>query len=298
MISMKRKKYALVTGGGRGIGKGIALRLGKEGYNVALTYRNSKEGAAEVQGNLISMGSDTEIFYADMSDLAQVNSAFDEYEKHYPYLDLLVNNAGVTMCRPFLETTPDLFDTVVNTDLRGVFFMAQRAAKYMIKQNCEGCIVNISSNQGIANFNNCSVYGSIKTAVTKLTKHMAMELGRYNIRVNSIAPGMVDTGWWARHPQNPERSRRREKHEAFMPLGSYAVPNQIAGIAVFLASDDAIYITGEEIVADGGARLPVNFDVPADWLPDSVTDRPESILKKHQKYLNELIKYPKEKEND
>ena len=280
---MERKKYALVTGGGRGIGQGIALRLGKEGYNVAITYRNSKEGALDVRERLREMGSDTEIFHADMSDLNQVNAAFDEYEKRYEYLDLLVNNAGVTMGSSFLETTPELFDAVVNTDLRGVYFMAQRGAKYMIRQKIEGCIINISSNQGIANFNHHSVYGSIKSAVTKLTKHMAMELSRYNIRVNSIAPGLVDTsGWGERHLNNPERRKYMDKRNAVIPLGSYAVPDQVAGIAVFLASDDAIYMTGSEIVADGGARLPVIMDIPAEWLPDSVLERPESILIKNR----------------
>lgn len=278
---MERKKYALVTGGGRGIGRGIALRLGKEGYNVAITYRNSEEGALEVQKSLKEMGSETEIFYADMSNLMQVNAAFDEYEKHYQYLDLLVNNAGVTMCSPFLKTTPELFDAVVNTDLRGVFFMAQRAAKYMINQNCEGCIINISSNQGTANFINSSVYGSIKSAVTKLTKHMAMELSRYNIRVNSIAPGLVDvSGMSSPNNKNHWKDKYAKKYETVIPLGSWATPEQVAGIVVFLASDDAIYITGEEIIADGGAKLPVMMDLPADWIPDSLPERAESILKR------------------
>ena len=272
---MERKKYALVTGGGRGIGRAIALRLGQEGYHVAVTYRNSEEGALQVKKSLTEMGSDTEIFRADMSDLAQVNAAFDGYEKHYKYLDLLVNNAGVTMGGSFLETTPELFDAVVNTDLRGVFFMAQRAAEYMIRQNCEGCIINISSNQGIANFNGHSVYGSIKAAVTKLTKHMAMELSRYNIRVNSIAPGLVDV-----RGLDHKKNSYSKKYETVIPLGSWACPEQVAGIAVFLASDDAIYITGEEIVADGGARLPVMMDLPAEWIPDSV--RPDSILIKQR----------------
>ena len=278
---MERKKYALVTGGGRGIGKGIALRLGQEGYNVAITYRNSQEGALEVQQKLREMGSDTEIFRADMSDIAQVNAAFDEYEKRYQYIDLLVNNAGVTMASSFLDTTPELFDTVVNTDLRGVFFMAQRAAKYMIKQHCEGCIINISSNQGCTQFDNFSVYGSVKTAVTKLTRHMAMELSKYNIRVNSLAPGVVDTGWMEKS-RNTERYKRYMKYDALTPLGSYAIPSQVAGIIVFLASDDAIYITGEEIVADGGARLPVIMDVPAEWVPSPAPDKPESILIKNR----------------
>ncbi|MCL1859604.1 MAG: SDR family oxidoreductase [Oscillospiraceae bacterium] len=271
---MERKKYALVTGGGRGIGRGIALRLGKEGYNVAITYRNSAEGALEVQKNLKAMGSETEIFRADMSDLAQVNAAFDEYEKRYQYLDLLVNNAGVTMGSSFLKATPELFDTVVNTDLRGVFFMGQRAAKYMIKQNCEGCIINIASNQGTANFNHHSVYGSIKAAVIKLTKHMAMELSAHNIRVNCLSPGLVDVHGLKNNP----KSKYAKKYETVIPLGSYAVPEQVAGIIVFLASDDAVYITGEEIIADGGAKLPVMMDLPPDWIPDSLPDRIKSIL--------------------
>ena len=273
---MERKKYALVTGGGRGIGEGIALRLGKEGYNVAITYRNSEEGAREVQKQLQDMGSDTQIFKADMSDLEQINAAFDGYEKHYDYLDLLVNNAGVTMGSPFLETTPELFDTVVNTDLRGPYFMAQRAAKYMIKKDCEGSIINIASNQGTSNFVNCSVYGSTKAALIKLTKHMALELSRYNIRVNTLSPGLVDTGYMKRHG----KSNNAKKYETVIPLGHWAVPAQVAGIVVFLASDDAIYITGEEIIADGGAKLPVLMDIPADWTAN-LPDRPESILLKN-----------------
>jgi len=279
MDNIKRKKYALVTGGGRGIGRAIALRLGKEGYNVAITYRNSKDGALEVRKKLIETGSETEIFYADMSDLSQVNNAFDEYEKHYQYLDLLVNNAGVTLGNTFLETTPEMFDTIVNTDFRGVYFMAQRAAKYMIKQNCEGNIINISSNQGTANFVNCSVYGSIKAAVTKLTKHMALELSRYNIRVNALSPGLVDVhGMGINNPSKPGRSRYAKKFETVIPLGNWAIPDQVAGIVVFLASDDAIYITGEEIIADGGAKLPVMMDLPPDWIPESLTRAMPSIL--------------------
>ena len=278
---MERKKYALVTGGGRGIGRAIALRLAKAGYNVAITYRNSKEGALELQKKLLDMGSNTEIFYADMSNLDELNAAFDAYEAHYPYLDLLVNNAGVTMCAPFLETAPELFEQVVNTDLRGVFFMAQRAAKYMIKQECEGCIVNISSNQAIAHFDGCSVYGSAKAAVAKLTKHMALELGRYNIRLNAVAPGLVDTGW-LENPKNRGSDRHKRKYRNVIPLGSYAVPEQVAGIVAFLASDDAIYITGSQIVADGGAELPVIMDLPHEWLPEVLPERRKSILEKNR----------------
>ena len=276
---MKRKKYALVTGGGRGIGEGIALRLGKESYNVAITYRNSEDGALEVQKQLQEMGSDTQIFKADMSVIGQIDAAFDEYEKHYNYLDLLVNNAGVTMSSPFLETTPELFDAVVNTDLRGPYFMAQRAAKYMIKKDCEGSIINIASNQGTANFINSSVYGSVKAGLIKLTKHMALELSRYNIRVNTLSPGLVDIGNLGKYLNKPENSKHKNKFETVIPLGCWAVPEQVAGIVVFLASDDAIYITGEEIIADGGAKLPVLMDLPADQLPDS--DRKKSILIKN-----------------
>jgi len=281
MNGMERKKYALVTGGGRGIGEAIALRLGKEGYNVALTYRNSETGAREVQRKLRELGSETEIFRADTSDLVQLNAAFDEYEKSCEHLDLLVNNAGVTLSASFLETTPELFDAVANTNLRGVYFMAQRAAKYMIKQGCEGSIINISSVQGSANFNNHSVYGSVKAAVTKLTRHIALELSAFNIRVNALSPGMVNVGGWFNNPDNPEVRKHIKKHETVIPLGSWACPEQVAGIIAFLASDDAIYITGEEIIADGGARLPVIMDTPAGWIPD-LPDRAKSILIKQR----------------
>ena len=279
---MQRKKYALVTGGGRGIGRAIALRLGKEGYNVALTYRNSAAGALEVQQALRDIGSETEIIKADMSELAQVGAAFGEYERRYNYLDLLVNNAGVTLGAPFLETTPELFDAVVNTNFRGAFFMAQRAAKYMIKQKCEGCIVNISSNQGGAVFVNHSVYGSAKAALTKLTKHMAMELGRYNIRVNALSPGLVDVRDLEGASGDPRRGKWVKKYETVIPLGSWACPEQVAGIVVFLASDDAVYITGEEITADGGARLPVMMDLPAGWIPEPAPERERSVLLKRR----------------
>lgn len=283
----KEKKYALVTGGGRGIGRAIALRLGEEGYNVALTYRNSKEGAAEVKERLLAMGSKTEIFYADTSDISQINAAFDEYEKFCPQIDLLVNNAGVTLGSTFLKTTPELFETVINTDLRGVFFMAQRAAKYMIKQNSEGCIINIASNQGSANFYGNSAYGSAKAAVIKLTRHMALELSEYNIRVNVISPGLVDSGGWAKRAEADEKGRHTNKFKAAIPLGSWASPEQIAGIAAFLASDDAVYITGEEIIADGGARLPVLMDLSPDWIPEeAVKNKPKSILVKNREEKN------------
>lgn len=283
----KTKKYALVTGGGRGIGRGIALRLGREGYNVALTYRNSKEGALEAKEQLSAMGSDTEVFFADMSDISQINAAFDEYEKYYPHIDLLVNNAGVTMGSPFLETTPELFETVINTDLRGVFFMAQRAAKYMIIKSREGCIINIASNQGSANFIGNSVYGSAKAAVIKLTRHMAIELSRYNIRVNVLSPGLVDSNGWAKRMENDKESRHARKFKTAIPLGSWASPEQIAGIVAFLASNDAIYITGEEIIADGGARLPVLMDLPPEWIPENaINNEHESILIKHRRENN------------
>ena len=268
----ERKKYALVTGGGRGIGAAVALRLGKEGYNVAVTYRDSESGAREVQQQLRAMGSDCGIFRADMSDLAQVNAAFDIYESRYAYLDLLVNNAGVTIGSPFLETTPELFDAVVNTDLRGPYFMAQRAAKHMIARNTEGSIINISSNQGTANFINYSVYGSIKAALTKLTKHMALELAQHNIRVNALSPGLVDVFGMG--------GEAAKKYKTVIPLGHWAVPEQVAGIVAFLASDDAIYVTGEELIADGGAKLPVMMDTPSSWIPES--GRGESILTKRR----------------
>ena len=280
---MERKKYALVTGAGRGIGEAIARRLGQDGYNVAFTYRSSVDGALALQKELNDMGSDCQIYRADMSVLDEVMAAFDSYESHYEYLDVLVNNAGVTIGGPFLEATQERFDFCLNTDLRGPYFMSQRGAKMMIRTGSEGVIVNVASNQGLTCFDNASIYGSVKAGLIKLTRHMALELGRYNIRVNSLCPGYVDTRWneparQGRHP-GTQSSETRRKFWNLIPLGSNARPDQVAGTVAFLASDDAIYITGSEIVADGGARLQARLDLPGDLFPDSVLDGPESIVR-------------------
>jgi NAD(P)-dependent dehydrogenase (short-subunit alcohol dehydrogenase family) len=278
---MDRQKYAFITGGGRGIGRAVVRRMAKEGYNVAFTYRNSEEGAKALQKELIAEGNDCRIFRADMSVLEDVFAAFDFYEKNYELIDLLVNNAGITVGGPFLDEELTKLDYCLGADLRAPFFMCQRAAKMMIRAGRAGVIVNVASNQGLTCFNHSSIYGSVKAGLIKLTRQMALELGRYNIRVNSLCPGYVDSYYTDR---TPEKRRQMEsdaalkKQQALIPLGSFARPEQVAGTVAFLASDDAVYITGSEIVADGGARLQARMGLPDGYFPDGVLDGPPSVV--------------------
>ncbi len=262
----KKKKYALVTGGGRGIGRAVALRLAQEGYQVAITCRSSVQGAKDLQAELLRLGSDTQVYQADLSDLDQLNRAFDQYMAHYPALDVLVNNAGATIEGGFLQTTPEQFNACVATDLRAPFFMAQRAAKYMIEKDTQGLIVNIASNQGISTFENYPVYGSVKAGLIKLSKHMALELARYGIRVNTVSPGYTNVGWGG---TDQPASRKLQK---MIPLGGFGRPEQVAGIVAFLTTADAGYMTGANLLADGGLDLPVRADVPVSWIPDSILE--------------------------
>jgi NAD(P)-dependent dehydrogenase (short-subunit alcohol dehydrogenase family) len=266
---LERQKYALVTGGGRGIGRSIVERLAEDGYNVAFTCRNSVDGANELAQKLTAMGSDTIVIRADVSKLDEVQAAFDQYAAHYDRLDLLVNNAGATIGGRFLEMSPERFEACVNTDFRGPYFMSQRAARFMIEKDCKGSIVNIASNQGTAVFQYYSIYGSGKAALIKLTKHMALELAPYGIRVNSVSPGFTNVGWAY------AESTEYRKLQKIIPIGGFGRPEDIAGIVSFLSSDTAKYITGIDVAADGGAMLPVVTDTPSTWIPDSILEEKE-----------------------
>lgn len=238
-------KVALVTGGASGIGKGIATELAKYGYDIAFSFLSSKENADNVKAEIEKAGRKAVAIKADLSTVSGVNKLFDEFEKEYSKLDLFVNNAGLTEKSPFLETTEEIFDSMCNLDYKGAFFCMQRAAKYMIKTETQGSMVVISSNNAIAHFADVSVYGSTKAAVTKLAEHIAIELAKYKIRVNTIAPGWTDTG----------AARLDNKEDTYykIPLHNWTTPEEIAEAVLYLAS--AKSVTGTTLVIDNGALL-------------------------------------------
>lgn len=240
-------KTAFVTGGGTGIGKGIAIWLAKCGYDVAISYYGSAEGAADTVKSIESMGRKAVAIKANVGDVSAIREMFQGYREHFNTLDLFVNNAGITKKAPFLETGEELFDQICSVDYKGAFFCVQEAAKMMVEQEVKGSIVLISSNNASAHFADVSVYGSVKAAAEKMAEHAAIELAKYGIRVNTVAPGWTDTG----------AARLDAKEETYykVPLQKWTTVEEIAKTVAFLASDGAASITGTTIVVDNGALL-------------------------------------------
>ncbi len=239
-------KVAFVTGGASGIGKGISLHLAKEGYDVAFSYMGNVDGAKEVEKQIKDLGRNVLSIRADIRRLDEIDKMFMTFKERFNKLDLFVSNAGVTKKATFIETTEEIFDDICNVDFKGAFFAMQSAARIM-KEQGYGSIVSISSNNAMVHFADVSVYGSVKTAVTKLAEHMAIELAQYNIRVNTIAPGWTDTG----------NSRLDAKEDTYykIPLKKWATIEEVAQAVSYLSSDMASSITGATIVMDNGARL-------------------------------------------
>lgn len=240
-------RTALVTGGGTGIGKGIAVWLAKCGYDVAVSYCGSAAGAEETVKQIRSMGRKSAAFRADVGNVTQIRELFSQYRNVFTHLDLFVNNAGVTKKAPFLDTEEELFDQVCSVDFKGAFFCIQEEARLMRTCGTKGSIVLISSNNASAHFADVSVYGSVKAAASKMAEHAAIELAKYGIRVNIVAPGWTDTG----------AARLDAKEETYykIPLQKWVTTEEIAKAVEFLASDSAASVTGTTLVMDNGALL-------------------------------------------
>lgn len=240
------RKTALITGGSGGIGLGIARELAKAGYDVAISYCSSAEKAAAACGELEALGAKTAAIKADLSSVAEIERLFSEFESSFGSLDLFVNNAGVTLKAPFLEMTERDFDTLCDLDFKGSYFCIQYAAKQMVKHGIEGSIAVITSNNAVTHFADVSAYGAIKTGLNKLAEHAALELARYNIRVNCIAPGWTDTG----------AARLDAKEDTYykIPLKRWCLPEEIGKAVLFFAADSAASISGATLIIDGCAQ--------------------------------------------
>ena len=250
------RKIALVTGAGRGIGKGIALQLAKAGYDLGIHYSTTAEGAMDTAVQARALGARAELFHADIRSVEQIQEMFSQFFAVYDHIDLMVNNAGITKFAPFLEATPELFDTVMGTDLRGTYFCAQAAARNMVEKGVKGAIINISSNHALGCWPHATVYAAAKAGLGKLGKNMAMELAPHGIRVVTIAPGytqLPERQW----PSTPEGEARFAQLCSRIPGGRFAQPWEIGDAVVFLASESAGYITGTTLYIDGGSLLPV-----------------------------------------
>ena len=242
----KQKKTALVTGAGMGIGRGIALELAENGYNVAIHCNGSTDGAMEAAEAARAFGVRAEVIRADLSKKAGVDALFDAFAEEFARLDLLVANAGVTKTGDILTFPEEDFDLVAAVDLKGSYYCIQRAANLM-KAAGGGHIVVISSNNAHMNTPNASAYASIKAGLTHLARHAAVELAHAHIRVNTISPGWTDTG----------SARMGDPADTYykVPAKRWVKPVEIAKAVLFLDSEWAASITGAELVMDGGASL-------------------------------------------
>lgn len=250
-------RIALVTGAARGIGFAIAKRFATEGAKVVVADVDEKAGVDA----LAALGENALFIACDVGDRAAVERTIAATVERFGALDILVNNAGIIHTADFLEISEWDFDRVLRVNLKGAFLAGQAAAKEMVKQaqagRKPGSIINLSSVNSVVAIPNQVPYAVSKGGIQQLTKVMALSLASHGIRVNAIGPGSIATDILAGVAKDKAAKRRLLSRTPMQRIGT---PNEIAGIAAFLASDDASYISGETIFADGG-RLALNYVV-------------------------------------
>ena len=244
-------KKALVTGSDTGIGHEIALEFARQGADVVFHYVQSDSGVKAAVEEAKSLGRKSAAFQADFDVLDEVTRLADQASEFLGGINCLVNNAGVTMNRPFLKVKPDQFDKLFNINFRGPYFLTQRLVEGMLQQG-GGVICNMSSVHGLQGVPEHSVYAATKGAIIAYTRSLAVELAYKGIRVNAIAPGWVTVENYFKCIPGFTKEIAAEVGHKSIPVARCGEPSDIARLAAFLCSDDASYIVGQTIVADGG----------------------------------------------
>jgi len=240
------KKCALITGASGGIGSEIALRLAKDGFNIAACYCSDEKGIAELEKKLLQTDADYKLYKADVSDYNSIKEVFADAAEVFGGVSVLVNNAGIAQQKLFTDITQEEFDRITAVNFKGVFNCCQCAVPYMVNKKA-GKIINISSMWGICGASCETVYSATKAAVIGLTKALAKELAPSNVQVNCGAPGAIDTKM-----NNNLTDEDKAAFAAEIPMGRFGTPREIAGVVSFLASPDSDYVTAQVITADGG----------------------------------------------
>ena len=241
---METKKVVLVTGASRGIGKAIAIELAKNSINVAINYNKDEKEALAVVEEIKKLGVECISIKADVSNFEECAAMIEAIRKKFGALDILVNNAGALSDKTLKNMTKEQWDIVIKTNLYGTFNVTKNALS-LIKDN--GRIINISSIVGLSGNFGQSNYAASKAGIIGFTKSLAKELGKRKITVNAVAPGFIDT-----HMTKSIPFIRRKIILAMIPLGRPGLPQDVANLVTFLASDKSSYITGEVICVDGG----------------------------------------------
>lgn len=253
---MPKNKIALVTGGSRGLGRDMAVRLAEKGNDVIFTYNSNKQKADEVAAEIQSLGRKAFAFQLDTGKVSTFDDFFrsvtDRLKKETggTKFDFLINNAGTALYAPFAETTEEQFDAAVNIHYKGVYFLTQKALPFM---NDGGRIINISSGLARFSFPGSSAYGSMKGAVEVLTRYLAKELGSRGIAANVVAPGAIETDFGGGRVR--DNKDLNEQISGFTALGRVGLPDDVGGVVAFLCTDDARWINGQRIEVSGGMNL-------------------------------------------
>ena len=244
---------ALVTGGSRSIGRGIALGLAREGVDVAVNFKSSREDADSAVREIEDMGRRATAVQGSTDSQADVERFVDEASDFLGGIDILVNNAGILKRTPLLEISEDEWDAILDVNLKGYFLVGQAVARRMVEAETRGAIVNVSSAGQAVAAPNLTHYCVAKAGVEMLTKQMALELAPHKIRVNSIAPGLIETDL---NRADIVRDEFRERRLARIPLKEIGVPEDLVGAVVFLASnEEARLVTGASLFIDAGQTI-------------------------------------------
>jgi NAD(P)-dependent dehydrogenase (short-subunit alcohol dehydrogenase family) len=247
-----KNKVALVTGGSRGIGGAICRALADAGADVIVNYSQDEAGAGAVASDICSSGRQAMVVQADVAANTEVRAMVCQALNAFGHIDILVNNAGIFRGGPLEKLHEEDWDRVMDVNLKGAFLCAQAVGQHMIDRQGGGSIINIASIAGHLPEVNSGAYSPSKAAVLALTRQLAVEWAPYGIRVNSLSPGPVMTPLQRQAYPTEELLQARNRA---VPLNRHGTPEEMARVVVFLASDESSYVTGADIVADGGSMV-------------------------------------------
>jgi 3-oxoacyl-[acyl-carrier protein] reductase len=241
-------KTAIITGAARGIGRAIALRFAQEGANVAFTDLRLDENTASLEKEIQALGIKTKAFASDASKFEETDKVVNDILAEFGTIDILINNAGITMDTLLMRMTEQQWDTVINVNLKSVFNFTKAVQKIMLK-NKYGSIVNLSSVVGVHGNAGQANYSASKAGIIGFTKSVALELGSRNIRCNAVAPGFIITEMTAKLSEE-----QRKAWEDFIPMKRGGTPEEVANVCLFLASDLSSYVSGQVISICGAMK--------------------------------------------